>query len=74
MWRSPRRNGTSRYWLGNSTGLAAGSAVTEDVEPGQLGIARARQRNIAGWVETRRADTPTWQAARDAQHGEGTHS
>ncbi|WP_300078964.1 bifunctional UDP-N-acetylglucosamine diphosphorylase/glucosamine-1-phosphate N-acetyltransferase GlmU [Propioniciclava sp.] len=51
--------------------VAAGSAVTEDVDPGQLGIARSRQRNIPGWVETRRGDTATWQAAREAIDNEG---
>lgn len=31
--------------------VAAGSTVTEDVEPGDLAIARSRQTNIEGWVE-----------------------
>ncbi|MFV0451279.1 MAG: bifunctional UDP-N-acetylglucosamine diphosphorylase/glucosamine-1-phosphate N-acetyltransferase GlmU [Propioniciclava sp.] len=52
--------------------VAAGSAVTEDVEPGQLGIARARQRNIPGWVQNRRGDTRTWQSAQDAIQAKGT--
>ena len=30
--------------------VAAGSAVTDDVEPGQIAVARGRQRNIDGWV------------------------
>lgn len=51
--------------------VAAGSALTDDVDPGQLAIARARQRNIPGWVETRRGDTRTWQAAREAINNEG---
>ncbi len=34
---------------------AAGSAITEDVPAGALGVGRARQRNIAGWVARRRA-------------------
>ena len=29
--------------------IAAGSTVTGDIGPGQLGVARARQRNIDGW-------------------------
>ena len=33
---------------------AAGSAITEDVPPGALGIGRARQRSIEGWVARRR--------------------
>ncbi|SDS40572.1 UDP-N-acetylglucosamine pyrophosphorylase /glucosamine-1-phosphate N-acetyltransferase [Pseudomonas asplenii] len=28
---------------------AAGSTITQNVDPGQLGVARARQRNIDGW-------------------------
>ncbi len=31
--------------------VAAGSTITKDVETGSLGIARARQTNIEGWVE-----------------------
>jgi len=47
--------------------VAGGSAITDDVGPGELAIARGRQRNIPGWVESRRAGTKTWQAAREAQ-------
>ncbi|MCW2522616.1 MAG: bifunctional UDP-N-acetylglucosamine diphosphorylase/glucosamine-phosphate N-acetyltransferase, partial [Frankiales bacterium] len=46
---------------------AAGSVIAEDVPPGALGIARARQRNIAGWVAKERAGTPADLAARAAQ-------
>ena len=46
--------------------VAAGSTLTDDVGPGELAVARGRQRNIPGWVETRRAGTKTAQAARDA--------
>ena len=54
--------------------VAAGSALTEDVGPGELAIARGRQRNIPGWVESRRAGTKTHQAAVDARtDSEGTH-
>ncbi len=54
--------------------VAAGSAVTEDVGPGELAIARGQQRNIPGWVESRRAGTPTHQAALQASaKNEGTH-
>lgn len=31
--------------------IAAGSTITKDVETGSLGVARARQTNIKGWVE-----------------------
>ena len=43
--------------------VAAGSAVVNDVGPGQLGVTRARQRNVDGWVARRRAGTRTEAAA-----------
>lgn len=52
--------------------VAAGSTLTDDVAPGELAVARGRQRNIAGWVESRRAGTKTWQAAQAAQAAQGT--
>ena len=42
------------------------SEVTDPIEPGQLGIARARQRNIDGWVAKRHPGTPTDAAAKAA--------
>lgn len=35
--------------LGKGSTIAAGSTVTGDVGAGQLGVARARQRNVEGW-------------------------
>ena len=46
--------------------VAAGSALTDAVGPGQLGIARGRQRTIDGWVAAQRAGTPTAAAAQAA--------
>ena len=46
--------------------VAAGSAVTGRVGPGELAVARGKQRNIAGWVSRRRAGTRTAQAAEKA--------
>ena len=46
--------------------VAAGSAITDAVEPGDLAIARGRQRNIPGWVSSRRAGTKTEAAAIEA--------
>ena len=34
--------------------VAAGSTITSDVPSGALGVARARQRNVEGWVARRR--------------------
>ena len=33
--------------------IAAGSTITNDVKEGELAVARAKQRNIAGWVDKR---------------------
>lgn len=35
--------------LGDRAYTAAGSTITKDIPEGQLGVARARQTNIAGW-------------------------
>ena len=47
--------------------LAAGTALTEDVGPGEIAVARSRQRNIKGWVARKRAGTKTAKAAEEAQ-------
>jgi len=41
--------------IGDTAYTAAGSVITTDVPPGALGVGRARQRNIEGWVERRRS-------------------
>ena len=40
--------------VGQNGYVAAGSCVTEDVPPGALAVARARQENKPGWVEKKR--------------------
>jgi bifunctional UDP-N-acetylglucosamine pyrophosphorylase/glucosamine-1-phosphate N-acetyltransferase len=40
--------------LGDGAYTAAGSVITDDVPPGALGIARARQKNIDGYTERRK--------------------
>ncbi|MCO5310068.1 MAG: bifunctional UDP-N-acetylglucosamine diphosphorylase/glucosamine-1-phosphate N-acetyltransferase GlmU [Austwickia sp.] len=47
--------------------VAAGSTIVDPVPPGQLGLARARQVNLDGWVERRRGGTSTATAAQAAQ-------
>lgn len=37
--------------IGQGAYIAAGSTITKDVPPAALGVARARQSNIEGWVE-----------------------
>jgi bifunctional UDP-N-acetylglucosamine pyrophosphorylase/glucosamine-1-phosphate N-acetyltransferase len=52
--------------IGDGAYTAAGSVITEDVPPGALGLGRARQRTVPGWVLDRRAGTAAAQAARAA--------
>jgi bifunctional UDP-N-acetylglucosamine pyrophosphorylase/glucosamine-1-phosphate N-acetyltransferase len=53
--------------VGAGAYVAAGSAVTDDVPPGALGVGRAKQRNIEGWVARRRSGTVSAEAAERAQ-------
>jgi bifunctional UDP-N-acetylglucosamine pyrophosphorylase/glucosamine-1-phosphate N-acetyltransferase len=46
--------------------IAAGSTITGDVGPGDLGVSRCRQRNVPGWVLRKRAGTKTARAAEAA--------
>lgn len=59
--------------VGDGAYTAAGSVITKDVPPGALGVSRAPQRNIEGWVERKRPGTAAAQAARDAQTREENH-
>jgi bifunctional UDP-N-acetylglucosamine pyrophosphorylase/glucosamine-1-phosphate N-acetyltransferase len=40
--------------VGKGAYVAAGSSITQDVPDGALGIARARQNNVEGWVERKK--------------------
>jgi bifunctional UDP-N-acetylglucosamine pyrophosphorylase / glucosamine-1-phosphate N-acetyltransferase len=42
--------------IGDGAYTAAGSVITQDVPPGALGVGRARQRNIEGWVARARGN------------------
>jgi bifunctional UDP-N-acetylglucosamine pyrophosphorylase/glucosamine-1-phosphate N-acetyltransferase len=53
--------------VGDGAYTAAGSVITEDVPPGAMGIGRAHQRNVAGWVHRRRPGTPAARAAAAAE-------
>jgi bifunctional UDP-N-acetylglucosamine pyrophosphorylase/glucosamine-1-phosphate N-acetyltransferase len=71
--------------IGDGAYTAAGSVITQDVPPGAMAVARAKQRNIPGWVLRRRPGTQAAQAAEHAlerirqtvaeneagEHGEG---
>ena len=39
--------------VGDNTYIAAGSTITNEVKKGELAVARAKQRNIEGWVKKR---------------------
>ena len=49
--------------IGDGAYTAAGSVITEDVPPGALGIGRAKQTNILGWVLKKRKGSKSAQAA-----------
>jgi bifunctional UDP-N-acetylglucosamine pyrophosphorylase / glucosamine-1-phosphate N-acetyltransferase len=53
--------------VGDGAYTAAGSVITGDVPPGAMGVARAAQRNVAGWVRRRRPGTPAAEAAERAE-------
>jgi bifunctional UDP-N-acetylglucosamine pyrophosphorylase/glucosamine-1-phosphate N-acetyltransferase len=53
--------------VGDGAYTAAGSVITDDVPPGAMGVGRARQRNIDGWVERKRPGTPAAAAAAKAR-------
>lgn len=51
--------------IGDGAYTAAGSVITEDVPAGDLALGRARQRNIDGWVASRRPGSDSAQAAEE---------
>jgi bifunctional UDP-N-acetylglucosamine pyrophosphorylase/glucosamine-1-phosphate N-acetyltransferase len=53
--------------VGDGAYTAAGSVITSDVPPGAMAVARAPQRNVAGWVRRRRSGTPAAAAAEAAE-------
>lgn len=57
--------------VGDGAYTAAGSVITNDVPPGALGVSRAQQRNIEGWVERKRPGTASAQAAKAAKDEAG---
>jgi bifunctional UDP-N-acetylglucosamine pyrophosphorylase/glucosamine-1-phosphate N-acetyltransferase len=52
--------------VGDGAYTAAGSVIVKDVPPGALGVSRAAQRNIDGWVLRKREGTAAADAARRA--------
>jgi len=52
--------------IGDGAYTAAGSVITSDVPPGAMAVARAHQRNVAGWTLRKRSGTPSAEAAKRA--------
>ncbi|SIR77567.1 bifunctional UDP-N-acetylglucosamine diphosphorylase/glucosamine-1-phosphate N-acetyltransferase GlmU [Williamsia sterculiae] len=59
MFVAPVRVGDGAY-------TGAGTVIRHDVPPGALAVSGGQQRNIEGWVESKRPDTPSAEAARSA--------
>jgi bifunctional UDP-N-acetylglucosamine pyrophosphorylase/glucosamine-1-phosphate N-acetyltransferase len=49
--------------VGDGAYTAAGSVIVKDVPPGALGVSRAQQRNVEGWVLRKRPGTAAAEAA-----------
>jgi bifunctional UDP-N-acetylglucosamine pyrophosphorylase/glucosamine-1-phosphate N-acetyltransferase len=60
--------------IGDGAYTAAGSVITEDVPPGAMGVGRARQRTIRGWVQRRRAGSAAARAAAAAEAAQAAPS
>jgi bifunctional UDP-N-acetylglucosamine pyrophosphorylase/glucosamine-1-phosphate N-acetyltransferase len=52
--------------IGDGAFTGAGTTIRNDVPAGALAIGVTEQRNIAGWVQNKRPDTTSAQAAKDA--------
>ena len=52
--------------IGDGAYTAAGSVITEDVPAGAMGVGRAKQRNVIGWVLRKRPGTKSAEAAASA--------
>jgi bifunctional UDP-N-acetylglucosamine pyrophosphorylase/glucosamine-1-phosphate N-acetyltransferase len=53
--------------IGDGAYTAAGSIITEDVPAGAIGVGRAKQRNVLGWVMRRRPGSDSARAAEKAK-------
>jgi len=57
--------------IGDGAYTAAGSVITEDVPAGAIGVARAKQRNVLGWVLRKRSGTKSAESAHKAGATDG---
>lgn len=53
--------------IGDGAYTAAGSVIVDDVEPGAMGVARGKQKNVLGWVKRKRPNSKAAKAAERAQ-------
>ncbi|MFM8620638.1 MAG: bifunctional UDP-N-acetylglucosamine diphosphorylase/glucosamine-1-phosphate N-acetyltransferase GlmU [Candidatus Nanopelagicaceae bacterium] len=57
--------------VGDGAYTAAGSVITEDVPAGAIGVGRAKQRNVLGWVMRKRSGSKSAKAAEQATKNKG---
>lgn len=58
--------------IGDGAYTAAGSVIVEDIEPGAMGVARGKQKNVLGWVKRKRPNSKAAEAAERAQNQDST--
>ena len=58
--------------IGDGAYTAAGSVITDDVPAGAMGVGRARQRNILGWVRHKRPGSASDKAAAQSNEDQET--
>jgi bifunctional UDP-N-acetylglucosamine pyrophosphorylase/glucosamine-1-phosphate N-acetyltransferase len=57
--------------LGDGSSTGGGTVVRRNVPPGALAVSGGPQRNLPGWVPSKRAGTPQAEAAEEAHRGPG---
>ena len=60
--------------IGDGASTGGGTVVRRNVPPGALAVSGGPQRNLPGWVQSKRAGTPQAEAAEDAHRGPGRAS
>ena len=68
-WTDPNAGNLPQVMAQEILGVIAESRMTREAAMRVPAVARARQRNIAGWVAARRAGTKTFTAAQEASEG-----
>lgn len=58
--------------VGDGAYSGASTVIKDDVPPGALAVSGGKQRNIEGWVQRKRPNTPAADAAEAAQNGDDT--